>query len=325
MHTSDPEQLAKKILKGETRAIGKGLTLLESSHPEHRKQAEQLLELLLPHSGKSFRLGISGIPGVGKSTFIETAGTEILQSGVKLAVLAVDPSSPVHRGSILGDKTRMQNLACHPKCFIRPSPTGGAVGGVARKTRESILLMEAAGFEWILVETVGVGQSEYTVASMVDLFAILQVPGSCDELQGIKKGILELADLIVINKADGKMQDTAKISALQLQKALQLLGRSSQVPIMLCSSIEKNGITEIIETLKEQFASNRKSGATKAKRRAQSRHWFEQELHYGLESCIRENPAINESLDSIYQKVEEGQLTASTGARLLLDSLLQSP
>ena len=210
MNAQSPEILADAVLKAERRALARAITLIESTRPDHREQADRLLERLLPHAGRSIRVGISGVPGVGKSTFIEAFGNHVIEQGHRIAVLAVDPSSKRSGGSILGDKTRMETLSIKPQAFIRPSPAGRTLGGVARRTREAMLVCEAAGFDVVLVETVGVGQSETTVAEMTDLFMLLLLPSGGDELQGIKKGIVELADIILVNKADGDMAAAAR-------------------------------------------------------------------------------------------------------------------
>ena len=233
------------ILQGNRRAIAKAITLLENTRPESFELGQELLESLLPHTGKSLRLGITGVPGVGKSTFIEAIGLFLVQQGHRVAVLAVDPSSQITGGSIMGDKTRMMELAQHPDAFIRPSPSSGILGGVARKTRETMLICEAAGFDVIIVETVGVGQSETMVSSMVDLFLLLLLPNAGDELQGIKKGVFELADLVVVNKSDGKQESLAKTAQSEYRKARQLLpsSKNTWVPqILRCSALEKRGM-----------------------------------------------------------------------------------
>jgi LAO/AO transport system kinase len=237
---------AEAILSGDRRALAKAITLVESARPQDRKASQDLLNELLPHTGNSIRIGITGVPGVGKSTFIESFGQTVIGDGKKVAVLAVDPSSPVAGGSILGDKTRMEQLSRETNAFIRPSPAGKALGGVALKTRESMLLCEAAGFDVVVVETVGVGQSEHQVGSMVDFFLILLLPGGGDELQGIKKGILELADAILINKADGESENLANKTRLHYQSALSLLTQSGfwSPEVRTCSALERSGINE---------------------------------------------------------------------------------
>ncbi|MEL0005789.1 MAG: methylmalonyl Co-A mutase-associated GTPase MeaB, partial [Luminiphilus sp.] len=251
---------AEAILAGDRRALAKAITLVESQRESDRDAAQQLLSELLPHTGQSIRVGVTGVPGVGKSTFIEAFGQAVIEQGHQLAVLAVDPSSPVAGGSILGDKTRMETLSRSDRAFIRPSPAGQALGGVAFKTRESLLLCEAAGFDVILVETVGVGQSEHQVAGMVDFFLLLMLPGGGDELQGIKKGILELADAIVVNKADGASEPLAKTTQQHYRGAMSLLnhGAAWEPRVMTCSALKGIGIAEVWQTIRE-YADTAKS------------------------------------------------------------------
>ena len=251
---------AEAIVAGNRRALAKAITLVESSRPQDREAAQALLNELLPHTGKSLRVGITGVPGVGKSTFIESFGQHVIAKGHKVAVLAVDPSSPMAGGSILGDKTRMEHLSRDPSAFIRPSPAGKALGGVALKTRESMLLCEAAGFDVVLVETVGVGQSEHQVGSMVDFFLILLLPGGGDELQGIKKGILELADAIMINKADGESESLARKTKLHYQSAMSLLASNDfwKPEVHTCSALERQGIEECWSMM-ERFSKRRRT------------------------------------------------------------------
>src|SRR6056300_1438222 len=254
LRTPVPEIDFQALRNGQRRALAKAITLIESSHPSHRKQAAALLERCLPHSGQSLRIGISGVPGVGKSTFIEAFGLFLIGLGKRVGVLAVDPSSPLHGGSILGDKTRMERLSREDHAFIRPSPAGRSLGGVANRTREAILVAESAGFDVILVETVGVGQSEYEVHSMTDLFLVLMLPNAGDELQGIKKGILELADLIVINKADGDQQTLAQRAVREYRNALHLLKptrASWQAKVLQCSALEQTGLVELWEMMQD--------------------------------------------------------------------------
>ena len=244
------EKMAEGVRTGNIRSLAKAITLIESRNPDHAQDAETLLNMLLPDSGKAIRIGISGVPGVGKSTFIEALGLQLLKRGHRLAVLAVDPTSQLSGGSILGDKTRMEMLARETNAFIRPSPSGDTLGGVARKTRETMLLCEAAGYDVIVVETVGVGQSEVTVASMVDFFLLLQLANAGDELQGIKKGVMEIADAIVINKAEGKNRPAAELARSQYKSALHLMKPKNsrwQVPTMLCSALTGEGIRRSLD------------------------------------------------------------------------------
>lgn len=269
------------LIKGDRRTLAKAITLLESTKDSDRLIAQTLLDQALPHSGKSFRLGITGVPGVGKSSFIETFGQYLIEKGHKVAVLAVDPSSPINGGSIMGDKTRMEKLSQEANAFIRPSPTSGSMGGVASKTREAIVLCEAAGYDFILIETVGVGQSEYEVHSMVDFFAILMLPNAGDELQGIKRGILELADLIVVNKADGQTVNLAKSAVQQYTSAVELLTSISlwKPKVVATSSLEKTGIDNIYNLISEYRTTPAVAGSFKTKRAEQNKDWFQKLIH----------------------------------------------
>lgn len=269
------------LIKGDRRTLAKAITLLESTKDSDRVIAQTLLDQAVPHSGKSFRLGITGVPGVGKSSFIETFGQYLIEKGHKVAVLAVDPSSPINGGSIMGDKTRMEKLSQETNAFIRPSPTSGSLGGVASKTREAIVLCEAAGYDFILIETVGVGQSEYEVHSMVDFFAILMLPNAGDELQGIKRGILELADLIVVNKADGQTANLAKAAVQQYTGAVELLTSISlwKPKVVATSSIEKSGIDTVYNLINEYRTTPAIAGSFKTKRAEQNKDWFQKLIH----------------------------------------------
>ena len=269
------------LIKGDRRTLAKAITLLESTKDSDRLIAQTLLDQAMPHSGKSFRVGITGVPGVGKSSFIETFGQYLIEKGHKVAVLAVDPSSPINGGSIMGDKTRMEKLSQETNAFIRPSPTSGSMGGVASKTREAIVLCEAAGYDFILIETVGVGQSEYEVHSMVDFFAILMLPNAGDELQGIKRGILELADLIVVNKADGQTVNLAKSAVQQYSNAVELLTSVSlwKPKVTATSSIEKTGIDNVYNLINEYRTTPTIAGSFKIKRAQQNKDWFQKLIH----------------------------------------------
>lgn len=272
MEKPDLEQL----IAGNRRSLAKAITLVESTLPEDAAASREILEKVIPHSGKSIRLGISGVPGVGKSTFIEALGLELIERGHKVAVLAVDPSSPHTGGSILGDKTRMIELSSHPSAFIRPSPTAGVLGGVARSTRETILLCEAAGYDRILIETVGVGQSEFEVASMTDLFLLLALTGAGDGLQGIKRGILEITDMLIINKADGDNRPRATVAAKEYEAALHVLHPHKSVPVLLTSATEKMGIDEVIEQINHEVDDRRNNGFFDQKRQRQRSEAFKQ-------------------------------------------------
>ena len=312
--------LADGVLAGDRRALAKAITLVESTLPEHRRRAQQLLDTLLPHTGRSIRVGISGVPGVGKSTFIEALGMVLIEDGHRVAVLAVDPSSTVHGGSILGDKTRMELLSQRPEAFIRPSPSSGSLGGVAEHTREALRLCEAAGYDIIIVETVGVGQSETAVAAMTDAFVLLMLPNAGDDLQAIKKGIMELADLVVFNKAD--LDPTAaQLAAAQMRSALSMLHPASanwQPPVLTLSAIRKDGLVEfwqVIETLRSTLAA---SGEFEAKRRHQALAWMWQQIDAGLRGRFRENPAVKTALTEISVSVESGVTTPAAAAQRLL-------
>jgi len=280
-------ELAQQIIEGNRTALGQGITLLESTLPEHEKQAQDLLTSCLPHSGKSIRIGVTGVPGVGKSTFIEAFGKLLTSQGKKVAVLAIDPTSERTHGSILGDKSRMHELAADKNAFIRPSPTSGTLGGVANKTRESIILCEAAGFEIILIETVGVGQSETTASNLVDFFLLLMLAGAGDELQGIKRGIMELADALIITKADGDNLQEAKNAALEYKSALHLFppmenGWTPQVST--CSALENIGILEIFETINKFDTQMISSGWKNTNRENQNSYWLHHEVKEKLGS-----------------------------------------
>ncbi|MDR1648107.1 MAG: methylmalonyl Co-A mutase-associated GTPase MeaB [Zoogloeaceae bacterium] len=311
--------LAEGVLAGQRRALAKSITLIESTRPDHQARARALLDALLPHTGKAMRLGISGSPGVGKSTFIEALGNLILDRGHRLAVLAVDPSSSLTGGSILGDKTRMETLAQREEAFIRPSPSAGSLGGVAEKTREAMLLCEAAGFDVILVETVGVGQSETTVAGMVDLFALLQLPNAGDDLQAIKKGIVEIADLVAINKADIDPR-AAMATRAQWNNALHFLRPASPnwtPPVLTLSAFKKEGLAEFWETVERYRNTLTPTGEFKEKRRRQAVDWMWQLIHAHLNQCFQRHPAVKDALPGVTQKVASGTITPAAAATAL--------
>ena len=308
------------LMSGNRRALAKAITLVESKRDDHRQQAQQLLTGLLSHTGKSIRIGITGIPGVGKSTFIESFGLYLISQGKKVAVLAVDPSSPVHGGSILGDKTRMEELSRREEAFIRPSPSEGALGGVAQKTRETMLLCEAAGYDVIIVETVGVGQSEYEVAAMVDFFLVLMIPNAGDELQGIKKGILELADALVINKADGESINLAKQTQRHYQNAMNLLHHTSfwTPQVTTCSAREKQRVDEVWGMIVDYWTQAKKNGAFVEKRARQSRDWMHKLIRELLERKFRQHPDVQKQLNSFESKVISGETTPLLAAETLI-------
>lgn len=310
------------LLSGHRRTLAKAITLIESLRSEDRSAAEELIEKILSKTGKSFRIGITGVPGVGKSTFIESFGALLLKDKKKLGVLTVDPSSPVSGGSILGDKTRMEKLVQSEEVFIRPAPSGGSLGGVAQRTRESVLLMEAAGFDCILIETVGVGQSEVEVAGMVDMFVVLLLPNAGDELQGIKKGIIELADIIVVNKSDGPNVKMAERAQKDYQAALQLLSREGesewQTPVMTASGLEAKNLKEIWAKVQEFEKQQKKSRAFAKKRSAQNRKWTEKLVQEILLNNVKEKRS--QQWDQLLKDVEEGTLSPVKAARNLTKS-----
>ena len=308
---------------GNRRALAKAITLVESKLDSHRAEAQAILEELLPHTGNSIRIGITGIPGVGKSTFIETFGLYLIQQGKKVAVLAVDPSSPLAGGSILGDKTRMEELSRAEDAFIRPSPSEGALGGVAQKTRETMLLCEAAGYDVILVETVGVGQSEYEVAGMVDFFMVLMLPNAGDELQGIKKGIMELADALVINKADGESLNLAGRTRRHYENAMHLLRHTSfwTPQVMTCSAYEKKNIDAVWGMISNFHVDSIKHNAFYEKRARQNKEWMDKLLFEMLELKLKQNPSVKAQLPVLHQKVIDGETTPYIAAKTLIDLL----
>ena len=313
----------EEILQGKRRAMAKAITLLESTHPESFEQGQNLLESLLPHAGKSLRIGITGVPGVGKSTFIEAFGLFLIEQGHRVAVLAVDPSSPLTGGSIMGDKTRMNELAQQQDAFIRPSPSSGILGGVARKTRETVLICEAAGYDIVIVETVGVGQSETLVASMVDFFLLLMLPNAGDELQGIKKGILELADLVVINKSDGEQESMAKTAQAEYRKALHFLSsiKTSWTPqILRCSALEKRGMDTVWESAKNYRKALLDSGEWEEQRQDQTEKWMWSLLEEGLLKSFRNHPNLQTRIPKLEKAVNSGKMLPTTAVRQLLDS-----
>ncbi|MGB1137962.1 MAG: methylmalonyl Co-A mutase-associated GTPase MeaB [Luminiphilus sp.] len=311
---------AEAILTGDRRALAKAITLVESQRPQDVETAQTLLKSLLPHTGNSIRIGITGVPGVGKSTFIEAFGQHVIEQGHRLAVLAVDPSSPVAGGSILGDKTRMEALSREEAAFIRPSPAGRALGGVAFKTRESLLLCEAAGFDIILVETVGVGQSEHQVAGMVDFFLLLMLPGGGDELQGIKKGILELADAIVVNKADGSSESLARTTQQHYRSAMSLLRHDDfwEPKVMTCSALQRQGIEEIWKMISEYADASRADGAFAEVRAEQNLSWMRQLVDELLRDQLAKHPRVREALPTVEADVRSAAQTPLAAAQAIL-------
>jgi LAO/AO transport system kinase len=318
---TDAADLAERILAGDRSALARGITLVESSRADHRESAEDLLGLLMPHTGKAVRLGLSGAPGVGKSTFTEAFGLLLTKQGHKIAVLAVDPSSQRTGGSILADKTRMELLARDANAFIRPSPSGGNLGGVARRTREAMLLTEAAGFDVVLVETVGVGQSETAVADMVDMFLLLISPGAGDELQGIKRGIMELADLVLVNKADGDLLSAARRSAIEYQAALHLMRRKSEhwtPSVLLMSALKKEGLEAVWQAVQQHLQAGLASGERDANRRTQMRTALWSEIREGLLGALKLQPGVEGIVSQLEAQVEAGEIPPSAAARKLI-------
>ena len=310
------------ILQGNRKSIAKCITLLESTLPESFKQGQELLETLLPYSGKSIRIGITGVPGVGKSTFIEAFGLFLIEQGFQVAVLAIDPSSQVTGGSIMGDKTRMNELAQHPKAFIRPSPSSGILGGVARKTRETILICEAAGYDIVIVETVGVGQSETIVDSMVDFFLLLILPNAGDELQGLKKGIIEISDLVVVNKSDGENIIQAKATLVEYTKALHFLspGKTSWTPqILSCSASEKIGFEKIWNSVKSYQKLLNDSGEWQKQRQNQASKWMWSLVEEGLLKNFYMQENIKKKITKFEEAVNTGKMLPTTAAMKLID------
>ena len=313
-----------KLLAGDRRTLAKAITLIESSRHEDNVEAQKLLEKILPYSGKSIRIGITGVPGVGKSTFIESFGTYLINQGHLVAVLAIDPSSPISGGSILGDKTRMENLSQNDKAFIRPTPSLGFLGGVAQKTRETILLTEAAGFDYILIETVGVGQSEFEVADMVDFFLVLMLPNAGDELQGIKKGILELADAVLINKADGEAINQANKTLAQYSSALELMRHNPhwKARILQCSALEKKNLDSIYKMIEEYKLITKESGYFDTKRLSQNEEWFNKLIWELLMNKLNSNPIFEQKKAELKSAVQKGTSLPLIAAKEYVEMIL---
>jgi LAO/AO transport system kinase len=315
--TPSPRELAQRILAGERAALARGITLVESRRPDHRDQALALLQELLPHGGKAIRIGITGVPGVGKSTMIDALGSHLTAQGHQVAVLAVDPSSTRTGGSILGDKTRMARLAVDPHAFIRPSPSSGTLGGVAAKTRETMLLCEAAGFDVILVETVGVGQSETAVAELTDLFLVLMLPNAGDELQGIKKGIIELADIVAVNKADGAGASAARAAAAQYQAALHILASASpvwQTPVVTLSGLTGAGLDALWARIEDHRTRHEARGLITEKRRRQDVKWMWAMVQERMQARLRHDPQLKQLAPALEAEVASGRLPATVAA-----------
>ncbi|MCJ7540339.1 MAG: methylmalonyl Co-A mutase-associated GTPase MeaB [Desulfobacterales bacterium] len=329
MISEDPQFYVQGVLNGDRRLIAKTITVIESSLPAHQRLAQTIVDLLLPYAGKAIRLGITGVPGVGKSTFIESLGTMLVKKkGHRVAVLAVDPSSKRSGGSVLADKTRMEKLAVEERAFIRPSPSGGTLGGVARKTRETMIVCEAAGFDVIIVETVGVGQSETAVASMVDFFLVLMIAGAGDELQGIKKGILELADAVAVNKADGDNVEKAEFARKQYETALHFLAPSSPnwtPPVLTCSALEMIDIDVIWESVLKYHRTFTNTGELKANRKKQAVDWMWSLVKEGLKDRFYQNPEVKKNLPETIREVENGTIASTVAASRLLNLLDDKP
>ncbi len=319
--TLTPEVLASGVRAGDRTLLGRAITLIESNAPHHQADAQSLLKLLLPDTGNSIRLGITGVPGAGKSTLIEALGQYVIDKGHRVAVLAVDPSSSLTRGSILGDKTRMQTLSTNDNAFIRPSPSGGTLGGVARKTRESMLLFEAAGYDVIIVETIGVGQSEITVRSLVDFFLLIQLAGAGDELQGIKRGVMELADCIAVNKADGDNEQRAKTAAADLERAVHYLQPATEgwtTKVMTVSALAGVNIEMAWSTVEEFVAIAKTNGAFETRRRSQQTEWLHAMIRERLAERFYSDPRVAAHLNEIEHDVANGQLPVTEAAMKLL-------
>jgi LAO/AO transport system kinase len=324
----DVPALVEGVLAGDRRVMARAITLVESRRADHRERAQELLVELLPHTGDARRVGISGVPGVGKSTFIDQLGVDLTAAGSKVAVLAVDPSSARSGGSILGDKTRMARLAVDPHAFIRPSPTSGTLGGVAQATRESMVVVEAAGYDVVLVETVGVGQSEITVAEMVDSFLFLTIARTGDQLQGIKRGILEIADVIAVNKADGPAAGDARKAARELAGAIRMLrghGEDWEVPVLTCAGLTGEGLDQVWAKLVEHQDRMKASGEFDERRRTQQVRWTWQLVRDGLEHQLRHHPAIRASAPDLEKRVMAGELTPALAAQQILQAFLAAP
>ncbi len=323
MKKPDAQTYIRGILQGDRRLLAKTITLVESALPADQVLARNILDELMPFAGKALRIGITGLPGAGKSTFIESFGTMLTQKGYRVAVLAVDPSSPKTGGSILADKTRMEKLSVNEKAFIRPSPSGKTLGGVARKTRETMLICEAAGFDAMLIETVGVGQSEVAVASMVDFFLVLMIAGGGDELQGIKKGVLELADAVAVNKADGDNKTKAEIAKKEYERAFHLMtgpGHEWRPPVVTCSSLTMEGLENILNIILDHRQKLTENGRFQQKRKEQAREWLKFLVKEGVQEWFYGSPAAGE-LEQSFWEVEEGRITPATAAAKVLECL----
>lgn len=319
----DVASYVEGVKKGERNILARAITLVESNNPKHMQLAQEMLQELLPYTGKSLRVGITGVPGAGKSTFIEALGCKLCEQGHKVAVLAVDPSSTVTKGSILGDKTRMEQLTRQPNSFIRPSPSSGTLGGVSRKSRETLLLCEAAGYDIILVETVGVGQSETTVRSMVDCFLLVVLTGAGDELQGMKKGIMELADIITVNKADGDNKQRAMLARADYERILHYLRPATEgwhTPALTCSALTDMGIKELWQTVEKFFQQVKDSGVFEKRRQTQVLSWMHSMVEEHLYRGFFENPNIVKLLPEVEAQVKQGTIVTTRAVQQLLEA-----
>ncbi len=319
------DQMATKLINGDRRALSRAITLVESSRADHRESAMELIDLVGKSNRQALRIGLSGTPGVGKSTFIESFGTSLTEMGLRVAVLAVDPSSARSGGSILGDKTRMDHLSRNPNAFIRPSPSQSHLGGVARRTREAVALCEAAGFDVVLIETVGVGQSETIVSEISDLFLLLLAPAGGDELQGVKRGIMEMADIILVNKADGDLKSTALRTCADYAGALRLLRKRPQDPqgyplAMTVSAVEEIGLTDAWEKMSALIAWRRENGFFDQRRSEQAQFWFAEDVRQGLLATLETGPA-KEMMSELARRVVDGSITPTRAAQQILDAL----
>ncbi len=320
--TQSAQELVAEILNHNQTALSQAITIIESTAPKHQQKAREIIGKCLPHANNSIRIGITGVPGVGKSTFIESFGKLLISEGKKVAVLTVDPSSSISKGSILGDKTRMENLVKEENAFIRPSASGDTLGGVARKTREAIILCEAAGFDVVLIETVGVGQSETTVHSLTDFFLLLKLAGAGDELQGIKRGIMEMADAIIINKADGENIKAAKLAKTEFNRAMHLFPerKSGWTPkTMLCSAIKNEGISEIWELISNYFETVKGNGYFQHKRKEQNKFWLMQTIESRLKSDFYANNSVKKELEKQLKALDENRTTPFEAAEIILN------
>jgi LAO/AO transport system kinase len=322
------EALARGVRAGERAALARAITLVEGRRADQESDAQELLAALMPHAGGSVRMAVSGVPGVGKSTFVEALGMRLVELGRRVGVLAIDPSSAVSGGSILGDKARMHRLAQSERAFIRPSPSAATLGGVTRRTRESIVLLEAAGFDVVLVETVGVGQSEYAARDLVDFFCVLALPGAGDELQGMKRGILEVADLVAVNKCDGDREASARDAARMLAFALASFGASAArhgATVLCVSALTGLGLDELWRTVSERVAEERASGELDARRRDQSEHWLEERVAEELDAAFRGHPEVARRYADVRTRVRDGRCTPIQGASELMAAFRAAP